>query len=53
MGQKKGTLLSLDVDIMAETKRQIEEINAYRRKGEKLNLSMVVNKMLALWNRVK
>ncbi len=44
--------LSLDPDIVAETDRQIVEINASRRKGNKLNRSMVVEKMLQLWNRV-
>ncbi len=44
--------LSLDPDIVAETDRQIVEINAGRRKGNKLNRSMVVEKMLQLWNRV-
>jgi hypothetical protein len=45
-------MCSLDEDVVAETKRQIADINGYRRKGEKLTLSGVVNKMLDMWNRV-
>lgn len=45
-------MLSLDADIKAETRRQIAEINQYRDKANQLNLSLVVNKMLALWNRI-
>lgn len=44
--------MSVDVDILAETDRQIAEINAHRLKGNKLNRSMIIDKMLALWNRV-
>ena len=46
-------MISLDVDILAETDRQIAEINTARRKGNKLNRSVVIERMLAMWNRVK
>ena len=49
---KRSVLVSIDVDILAETDRQIEDINGYRSKGAKLNRSMVIEKMLALWNRI-
>ena len=49
---KRSVLVSIDMEILAETDRQIAEINAHRRKGNKLNRSMVIDKMLALWNRV-
>jgi hypothetical protein len=38
--------------VTAETDRQIAEINKYRRRGNKLTRSVVVEKMLAMWNRV-
>ena len=50
---KKALMVSLDVDILAETDRQIAEINTARRKGNKLNRSVVIERMLAMWNRVK
>lgn len=50
---KKSVMISLDVDILAETDRQIAEINTGRRKGNKLNRSVVIERMLAMWNRVK
>lgn len=46
-------MISLDVDILAETDRQIAEINTGRRKGNKLNRSVVIERMLAMWCRVK
>ena len=46
-------MISLDVDILAETDRQIAEINTVRRKGNKLNRSVVIERMLVMWNRVK
>lgn len=49
---RKKVMVSVDVDIWQETRRQIEEINATRRKGYHLTLSKVVDKMLTLWNRV-
>jgi hypothetical protein len=36
-----------------ETRRQIQEINQHRRRGNKLTVTKVVQKMLELWNRVK
>jgi hypothetical protein len=50
---KKNRMVSLEETVTAETLRQISEINAYRRKGEKLNLSMVIERMLDIWNRHK
>jgi hypothetical protein len=41
------------LEVIAETKRQIAEINEHRRRGNKLNVSKVVEKMLTMWNRVK
>jgi hypothetical protein len=49
---KKALMISLDVDILAETDRQIAEINTGRRKGNKLNRSIVIERMLVLFNKV-
>ena len=46
-------MISLDETILAETDRQIAEINTGRRKGNKLNRSVVIERMLVMWCRVK
>jgi hypothetical protein len=43
----------VDQETWEETKRQIAEINSFRRKGNKLTMSKVCEKMLQMWNRVK
>lgn len=50
---KKSIMVSVDQETWEETKRQIADINSYRRKGNKLTMSAVCEKMLRVWNRVK
>lgn len=44
-------MVSIEETVYSETRKQIREINTGRRKGNKLTLSKVVGKMLAIWNR--
>jgi hypothetical protein len=46
-------MISIEVDILAETDRQISAINTGRRKGNKLTRSEVIELMLTMFNRVK
>ena len=46
-------MVSIDEEVWTETKRQIADINTDRRRGNKLTLSKVIDKMLILWVKVK
>jgi hypothetical protein len=50
---KKAIMVSVEEETWEETKRQLADINSYRKKGNKLTMSAVVEKMLQMWNRVK
>ena len=49
---KKGYMVRIEEQVQEETRRQIKEINLHRKRGNKLTMGEVVERMLQMWNRV-